>query len=133
MWLFDTVALSESRKPRVNEGFGHWLNGVDDRDVHTSVLCLGEVRRGVVKLGPGAKRDLFGRWLDVGLPNWLGPRILPIDSRVARIWGNLGMRGRVEPIDALIGATAVAANLTVVTRNTRHFGDLKVRILNPWT
>jgi predicted nucleic acid-binding protein len=32
----------------------------------------------------------------------------------------------------LIAATALVHDLTVVTRNERHFDDLGVRFLNPW-
>jgi predicted nucleic acid-binding protein len=32
----------------------------------------------------------------------------------------------------LIAATALEHNLTVVTRNVRHFEDLGVAIFNPW-
>lgn len=133
MWLFDTVALSETVKRQINPGFGAWLSEVDDADVHTSVLCLGELRRGAVMLTEGSKRDAIERWLERDLPGRLGPRILPIEHGVAQLWGRLGARGKSEPIDALIGASALAAKLTVVTRNVRHFDGLGVAVLNPWT
>lgn len=133
MWLFDTVALSETRKLRPNLGFMSWFERVADADIHTSVLCLGEIRRGVHMLAPGPRRDAFLAWLDRELPGWLGSRALPVDSKVAQVWGRLGGRGKVEAVDALIGCTAAAHNLTVVTRNTRHFDGLGVPVLNPWT
>ncbi len=133
MWLFDTVALSEAAKPRANAGFVSWLDTITPHDIHTSVLCLGEIRRGVEMLPSGAKRDALAAWLEGDLSDWLAGRILPVDGATAQLWGRLGARGRVSPVDALIGATAAAAGLTVVTRNARDFDGLGVSVINPWT
>ena len=132
MWLLDTVALSEAAKPRANAGYLSWLETISSDDIHTSVLCLGEIRRGVEMLAAGKKRDVLTVWLERDLPAWLGDRILPVDIDVAQTWGRLGARGKVSPIDALIGGTAANAGLTVVTRNARDFDGLGVPVLNPW-
>ncbi len=133
MWLFDTVALSELFKERTNAGFQAWLATTRVRDFHTSVLCLGEVRRGVVMLAAGAKRDAIAHWLHTTLIEQLGPRILPVSAEVAQRWGRLGQRGASASIDALIGSTAGVHGLAVVTRNSRDFEGLGVPVLNPWT
>jgi predicted nucleic acid-binding protein len=133
MWLLDTVALSEATKPHANPGFLSWLETVSDDRIFTSVLCLGEIRRGVEMLPAGIKKDRLASWLEIDLPAWLGDRILPVDERVGQVWGRLGARGAQSPIDALIGANAVVAGLTVVTRNVRDFDGLGVPVLNPWT
>lgn len=132
MWLLDTVALSETAKPHANPGFLSWVETVPDHDIHTSVLCLGEVRRGVEMLPAGAKRETLTLWLEHDLPGRLGTRVIPVDGQVGQTWGRLGSRGAVSPVDALIGATAVVAGLTVVTRNVRDFDGLGVPVLNPW-
>jgi len=133
MWLLDTVALSETRKRRVNSGFERWLEAAPDGSLHTSVLCLGEVRRGIVLLPEGEPKVIFSRWLEIELVEWLGPGVLPVDGAVAHEWGRLGRRGSDAAIDALIGCTAVVHGLTVVTRNVRHFEGVGVPVLNPWT
>lgn len=133
MWLLDTVALSETAKPRANPGFLSWIDQVPDQDVHTSVLCLGEIRRGIEMLDPGEKREALRRWLENDLPHWLGGRVIAVDARVAQAWGRLGARGSTSPIDALIGASAAVAGLSVVTRNVRDFDGLGVPVMNPWT
>lgn len=133
MWLFDTVALSEATKPQANAGFLSWLEGVPAEHIHTSVLCLGEIRRGVEMLPSGAKRERLTAWLEHDLPAWLAGRVLPVDEAVGQLWGRLGARGAQSPIDALIGANAMAAGLTIVTRNVRDFDGLGVAVLNPWT
>ncbi|MDP3658393.1 MAG: type II toxin-antitoxin system VapC family toxin [Brevundimonas sp.] len=132
MWLLDTVALSEAAKPRANTGYVSWLETIPAHDIHTSVLCLGEIRRGIEMLPVGAKRKALAHWLENDLISWLEGRILPVDGQIAQTWGRLGARGKVSPIDALIGATAASAGLTVVTRNARDFDGLGVPVLNPW-
>lgn len=133
MWLFDTVALSEARKRQANPGFLSWLSGTTADQVHTSVLCLGEVRRGVERMEDGERRVALEAWLSRDLPLLLGDRILPVDAQVAQTWGRLSARRTLPVADALIGATAAAHGLTVVTRNVRDFDGLGVPVLNPWT
>ncbi len=132
-WLLDTVALSEARKKHPNPGFVAWVSGIEVRQIHTSVLCIGEVRRGVERLPVGEKRAAFGRWLDFELPGYLEHRILDVDASVAHAWGRMGALRSLPPVDSLIASTALVHGLTVVTRNTRDFDGLGVPVLNPWT
>lgn len=132
-WLLDTVALSEATKRRANPGFARWIDTIEAATVFTSVLCLGEIRRGIEMLPDGEKRTALRAWLDTDLPGWLGHRVLPVALDDASRWGEMDARGRASPVDALIAATAANHRLTVVTRNVRDFDGLGVPILNPWT
>lgn len=50
-----------------------------------------------------------------------GRRVLPLTVPIMRRWGRLSWDlGHTGP-DLLIAATALEHDLTVVTRNTRHF------------
>lgn len=131
--MFDTVALSEARKRRPNAGFAAWVQSVAIGQVHTSVLCLGEVRKGVEGLPLGEARAAFERWLEMDLPTQLSGRILPVDQPAAHAWGRMSARRTLPVTDSLIAATALVHGLTVVTRNTRDFDGLGVPVLNPWT
>jgi predicted nucleic acid-binding protein len=60
-------------------------------------------------------------------------RILPVDGRAFRIWARLMHRQPTDlGLDALIAATAIVHDLTVVTRNARDFRRFGVAILDPW-
>jgi predicted nucleic acid-binding protein len=49
----DTNVLSELRKKRRNEPkVQGWLGSVDSEDLFTSVIVVGEIRRGVEKIRP---------------------------------------------------------------------------------
>ena len=132
MWLFDTVALSESFKRQPNPGFVAWLGGELGEQIHTSVLCLGEIRRGVELLPAGARQTAMTHWLEVDLPARLAGRIHPVDEPAAQTWGRLSALRTLPVADSLIAATALVHGLTVVTRNTRDFDGLGVPVLNPW-
>lgn len=132
MWLFDTVALSETIKPKPNPGFLAWLSGVPRRELHTSVICVGEIRRGAERLGESVKRRGLIRWLEIEIIDQLGDQILPIDLVVAQTWARMELRRTLPTADALIGATAKVHSLTVVTRNVRDFDGIGVPVLNPW-
>jgi len=76
-------------------------------------------------------------WLETDLQGRFSGRILPIDAAVADRWGVLEAEARrrgkpLSTIDALLAATAVQYNLTMVTRNDAHFSSLPVSVLNPW-
>lgn len=134
MYLLDTVTISEPTKPSADAAVLEWLAAQDSQSLHTSVLCLGEIRRGVERLAPGAKRTHLRNWLATDLPARFGPRIHALDLNVAMLWGELTANSErtVPVVDGLIAATALHHGLTVVTRNTRDFDNLDVATLNPW-
>jgi predicted nucleic acid-binding protein len=64
-------------------------------------------------------------------------RILPLDLDMALEWGFVSAatesRGKSAPVvDALLAATAIVHNLTLVTRNDKDFAGFPVKVLNPW-
>lgn len=135
MWLLDTLTICEPSKTQAAPRVLDWLATQDNAALYTSSLCLGEIRRGVERLASGARRTTLRRWLDTDLPAWFGPRVLPIDNRVALLWGELtATASRTLPtVDALIAATALTHGLTVVTRNVRDYQGLEVSVFDPWS
>jgi predicted nucleic acid-binding protein len=98
---------------------------------------VGELSHGIERLAPGRQRNELQLWFDA-LCRQYSDRILGTDETVWRAFGRL--KASLEAIgrpkddfDVLIAATAATHQLTLVTRNTRHFEDSGVRTLNPWT
>jgi predicted nucleic acid-binding protein len=133
-WLVDTTILSEMRKgPRADAGVRSWLADADDNDLHTSVLVIGEIRRGIESVrrrDPAQAADL-DRWLG-RLQGALQERVLPIDARVADLWGRLNVPDPLPTVDGLLAATALVRGLTLVTRNARHVASTGVMVLDPF-
>ena len=93
---------------------------------------LGELQAGAenARRQHPAQAMVIEAWID-GLEG--GFEILPVDTKVFRIWAKL-LNGKPQDhlLDALIAATAVAHGLTVATRNVKDFTPFGVPILNPF-
>ncbi len=133
-YLLDTNVVSELRKrERGHAGVVRWAASVDPQELHTSVLVIGEIRRGIElkRRADVAQAAALTVWLDK-LRAALGARILPIDERIAEVWGGLGVPNPVPAIDGLIAATAIVHGLTVVTRNVADLARAGVVIIDPF-
>jgi len=132
-WLVDTNVLSELRKgDRANGGVRAWFAEARDDELFTSVLVLGEVRRGIESI---RRRD---RSAAIALEQWLArlattfsDRVLPIDGQIADRWGVLNVPDPIPTVDGLLAATALVHDLVLVTRNTRDVERTGVRLLDP--
>ena len=132
-WLLDTNIVSELRKgDRANEGVRAWFADAREEELFTSVLVLGEVRRGVESIRRRDTRSALAleQWL-LRLTTSFSDRVLPIDARVADRWGSLNVPDPVPTIDGLLAATALVHDLTLVTRNIRDVQDTGARLLDP--
>lgn len=136
-YLLDTNVLCEGSKKRPEPAVTNWLEQTPAEAQYVSVLTLGEVQRGVSKSQNAMQKRRLAIWLTEGLLSEFDGRILPVDWPVAEAWALLTSKceakGRPLPaIDALLAATALVHDLTVVTRNARDFAGTGVRVLNPW-
>jgi toxin FitB len=133
-YLLDTNVLSELKRRKPDIRVLRWVGSRPADTLFLSVLTVGELRHGVQRLPAGAKRQQLEDWLEIELPAWFVGRLLPVDERVARRWGDLvAAAGRPLPvIDSLLAATALAHNLTLVTRNGRDFQHAGLTLHDPW-
>ncbi|MEO5369382.1 MAG: type II toxin-antitoxin system VapC family toxin [Magnetococcus sp. DMHC-1] len=133
-YLLDTDILSELRKRECNPGVKKWLHAIHPSDLFLSVVTIGEVERGIIRQKKSNPQfaAVLAQWMEDILVHYQD-RILPIDTSVARHWGNLCAHQGHGNADLLIAATAWIHELTVVTRNTRHFAPSGVAVLDPFT
>jgi toxin FitB len=134
MYLIDTNIISEVRKGRrCNPNVAAWYRAVREDELFLSVLVVGEIRQGIERLRPrnGRRATALENWLDEILGSF-GERVLPINERVAQVWGRLNVREALPVVDSLLAATAEAHGLTLVTRNLKDIERSGVRCLNPF-
>lgn len=133
MYLLDTNVLSELRKTQANQNIVDWVKSVKADTLYTSILVVGEIRRGIERL---QKRDprqatVYANWLE-SLKEDYAERILPIDIRVTETWGRMTSHDPLPIIDSLLAATAQVHQMTLVTRNISDVERTGVSLLNPF-
>lgn len=133
MLILDTNVISALRRPERAPEVAAWLARQNDADLYLSVVTLGEIERGIARqdrLDPDFAGDLRA-WLNRTV-QLFGDRLLPVDARAARIWGELSARIGHSGADLLIAATALSHDATVATRNTADFAPTGCKIENPF-
>ena len=133
-YLLDTDILSAIRRKQRDANLEKWLRSITNpSNIYLSVITIGEVERGITRqmlINPEFAIDLK-HWLD-NILNRYEDRILPLTVDITRRWGQLSGELGHNSADLLIAATALEHNLTIVTRNTRHFEPTKVPLINPY-
>jgi toxin FitB len=132
VYLLDTNVVSELRKRRPNPQVVAWLQDVEDPDLHLSAVTIGEIQAGieVTRTQDPTKAEELEAWADQVADSY---NVLAMDAACFRRWAKLMHRqsGTVYE-DAMIAATALVHDLTVVTRNVRDFSRFDVPVLNPF-
>ena len=134
MYLIDTNIISEIRKGRrCDAHVAAWYRATRDSELFLSVLVIGEIRQGIERLRPRNARQAAAleNWLEEILGSF-AERVLPVNERVAQIWGRLNAHDVLPVVDSLLAATAAAHGLTLVTRNLKDIERSGVRCLNPF-
>lgn len=111
----------------------NWWCETDVQSVYVSVMVLGEIRQGIERLrtrDPQRARAIE-RWLR-SIVRSMGTRVLVVNQQIADVWGRMGIKRTLPLVDSLLAATALAHDLTLVTRNTKDIKDTGVRYLNPF-
>ena len=133
-YLLDTNVLSETRKRQPAARVAEWIAATPPDRLHVSVLTLGEIEQGIVRVrGRGDRDQAFAleRWLR-DVQAGFEDRVLPVTLPIATAWGRQQYAQPLPVIDALIAATARVHGLTVVTRNVKDFELAGVQVLDPF-
>lgn len=133
-FLLDTNVVSELRKrERADPGVREWIASVAGEDLALSILALGEIRLGILRLrrrDPEAAGHLAA-WLTRTELAYRG-RTLAIDAAVTEAWADLNATRPLPVIDSLQAATARVHGLTLVTRKEQDLEGVDVPLLNPF-
>ena len=104
-----------------------------------STITVAEIHHGIARLkrtGAAERAARLADWLELVL-HLYGERVIPFDIDAAKIAGPLMDKARATGrspgfADLAIAATADSRNLTVLTRNLRHFVPLEIPATDPF-
>ena len=138
MILLDTNVLSAMMQVVPEEVVARWLDRQPFDSIWTSTITVMEIRAGLIAMPAGRRRDGLTESLLTLLEEKIRGRITSFDTSAAGCAAELmavrKLRGRpIDWRDTMVAGIALATRATLATRNTSHFEDLSVPVVNPWT
>ncbi|MDE0241564.1 MAG: type II toxin-antitoxin system VapC family toxin [bacterium] len=135
-YLLDTNIISNTVKPQPSALLLDWMAARRDEDLFVASLTIAEIRRGILELPSGRKRDALEAWFtgEEGPQVLFAGRILSFDDRAGLVWARLMAEGKAQgrprsALDMILAAVAEANDCVLVSDNERDFRGL--RMFNP--
>ena len=137
MILLDTNVVSEIYKPKPNSSVVAWINSQPQEQLYLCTPVLAELRFGVELLDDGDRKNRLWATIERLRNELYRDRILSFDVPAALEYGRIAALRqkagrRIGQIDGLVAAIACANGATVATRNTKHFDDLGIDVVDPF-
>jgi toxin FitB len=137
MILLDTNVLSALMRRTSDAGVITWLDRQPRTSVWTTSITILEVRFGLQVMPRGKRRSVLMELFERVLTEKIERRVASFDTLAAQHAAELmavrqknGRTGELR--DAMIAGIVLASRATLATRNTRHFDDLAISLVNPW-
>jgi toxin FitB len=136
MIILDTNVLSALMRQAPDTRVIAWLDRQPRTSIWTTSVTILEVRFGLQVMATGKRRSLLIQAFETVLDK-MGHRIASFDAAAATQGADLmaarQRRGRPGDLrDILIAGIVLASHATLATRNSSHFEDLSVPVVNPW-
>ncbi len=135
MFVLDTNVISELRngKPNQSAEVRNWAAGQPSNRLFLSAITILELELGILALErrQPPQGSALRAWL-TGVRIAFAGRILPFTENTAPVCAALHIPDPRSERDAMIAATAIEHQFTVVTRNTADFKPTGVALVNPW-
>ena len=137
MIFLDTNVLSALMQVAPDEAVARWLDQQPRESIWITTITVMEIRAGLQAMPAGRKKSALASALAVLLGEKIQGRIavfdIPAAEEAAELMARRKLKGRpVDSRDTMIAGIAQASRATLATRNTAHFSDLSVPVVNPW-
>jgi predicted nucleic acid-binding protein len=137
MIILDTNVISALMRAEPEASVAEWLDEQPSTSIWITAVTVMEIHFGLQTMPTGRRRQLLAKSFDKLLEIEIEGRIAPFDTEAARHAADLmalrrrkGRPGEVR--DTMIAGIALARHARLATRNTSHFDDLSVPVINPW-
>lgn len=136
MIILDTNVLSALMRQTPDPSVVAWLDQQPRLSIWTTSVTVLEVRFGLQIMASGKRRSAVLQAFE-SLLDKIGQRVVPFDVSAAEQAGDLmasrHKEGRPRDLrDTMIAGIAIARHAALATRNTTHFDDISVPLINPW-
>jgi predicted nucleic acid-binding protein len=137
MIILDTNVLSALMSRTPDKQVITWLDKQPRTSVWTTSVTVLEIRFGLQTMPLGRRRTALMQAFETVLADQIDGRIAAFDTAAAQLAGDLmairHKKGRPGDLrDTMIAGIVLAGHATLATRNTSHFEDLSVPVINPW-
>lgn len=137
MLVLDTNVLSALMQKAPDRAVIDWLDNQPAESTWITSITVFEADFGIASLPRGKRRQALHAAFEQLLAEDLGNRVLDFDLVSAQMAARLAAvrqrKGRpVNLRDTQIAGIVLARRATLITRNTKHFNDLDVAVINPW-
>ncbi len=138
MVVLDTNVVSETMRAAPSPEVMVWMDSQRAERLFVAAVTEAEIRAGVAFLPEGVRRRNLTDAAERAFARLFADRILPFDSRAARVYAEVAARRRrggrpISLADCQIAAIALSRGMTLATRNVRDFSDTGVELIDPWT
>lgn len=137
MIVLDTNVLSALMRQSADQKVVDWLDKQPRSSIWTTSVTILEIRFGLQILPLGKRRSVLMQAFEKALVDKIEGRVAAFDTVAAQQAGDLmalrHKKGRPGELrDTMIAGIVLACHATLATRNTSHFEDLSIRVVNPW-
>ena len=137
MIILDTNILSALMRQTPDRQVIAWLDEQPRTSIWTTSVTILEIRFGLQIMVAGKRRSLLMQAFETALDK-MGHRIASFDdvaaTHAAELMAARQRKGRPGDLrDTMIAGIVLARHATLATRNTGHFEDLSLPVVNPWT
>jgi len=135
--ILDTNVLSALMRQLPDQKVVAWLDHQSRTSIWTTSVTVLEIQFGLQIVAAGRRRTLLSQAFEELLAR-IGQRVTTFDVAAARQASDLmaarHRKGRPADLrDTMIAGIVLAQHATLATRNTAHFEDAAIPIVNPWT
>ena len=137
MIILDTNVLSALMLRAPDRSVVGWLDRQPRTSIWTTSVTILEIRFGLQIMPAGKRRSALMQAFEAALAS-MDERVVPFDVAAAEKAGDLmasrHKKGRPGELrDTMIAGIVLAQHATLATRNTAHFDDMSVPVVNPWS
>nr|WP_297349859.1 type II toxin-antitoxin system VapC family toxin [uncultured Glaciecola sp.] len=135
MYLLDTSVLSALRSPAEEDAkLIVWASQQQVFNLYVSSISVLELKLAILEKRKTSPKegDALNNWLKKQVLQGFKGRIVAFDAEMAEHCAALHVPNPKSERDAMIAATCLVNNMSLVTRHPLDYKHIKMQIINPW-